>query len=103
MSRERSSCTPERHRLSRSRPLSVGTISVLTSVRWRCDTSSRGAYERTQAGERVSPCGLRTLWLAQNTVHRLLSRKRITGKKDGRKTMVYLPSVEAYVQSLPDR
>jgi excisionase family DNA binding protein len=39
----------------------------------------------------------------KSTVHRLLSRKRITGKKDGRKTMVYLPSVEAYVQSLPDR
>jgi excisionase family DNA binding protein len=39
----------------------------------------------------------------KSTVHRLLNRKRIGGKKEGRKTMVHLPSVEAYVKSLPDR
>ena len=39
----------------------------------------------------------------KSTVHRMLNDKRITGKKDGRKTMVNLTSVEAYVKSLPDR
>jgi hypothetical protein len=36
-------------------------------------------------------------------VHRLMNAEKIKGKKDGRKTMVLLASVEAYVASLPDR
>lgn len=39
----------------------------------------------------------------KSTVHRKLDRKLIAGKKDGRKTMIDLRSVEAYVKNLPDR
>lgn len=37
------------------------------------------------------------------TVHRLLRSGTIVGKKMGRKTMILLASVEAYVANLPDR
>ena len=47
--------------------------------------------------------GQRTLWLAQEYRAPLVARKLIAGKRDGKKTMMYLPSVEAYVASLPDR
>ena len=86
------------------RVLFLGTISVLTSV---CCRLRYPAAEVPTNGHKPEYVSVRVVcerygW-HKIMVHRLLSRKRITGKKDGRKTMVHLPSVEAYVQSLPDR
>jgi excisionase family DNA binding protein len=39
----------------------------------------------------------------KSTTHRLLTAKKIRGKKVGRSTMVNVASVEAYVKNLPDR
>jgi excisionase family DNA binding protein len=39
----------------------------------------------------------------KSTVHRMLNAKKLTGKRDGRKTMVSVAPCEAYVKSLPDR
>ena len=84
----------------------LGMISVLTSV--LCCRLRYPAAEVPMNEHKPAVRG-QSVWFANAMAGikerriRLLARKRINGKKDGRKTMIDLQSVEAYVKSLPDR